>query len=126
MKLSGRFDRMINMDLSTHLKELRQERRISQLQLADNAGVNHSVVKRAEAGGDAKLSTWIKLFEGLGYFLRFETLEQSEEASELLSDEAEARRERRIDFIASPHSRRARVSPKKGASSAIRARRRAT
>ncbi|MCX5794290.1 MAG: helix-turn-helix transcriptional regulator [Elusimicrobia bacterium] len=48
--------------MATSLKELRLDRGISQRQLADQAGVNASVVHRAERGEDAKLSTWGKLF----------------------------------------------------------------
>ena len=52
--------------MSLLLKRLRQDRGISQLQLANEARVNPSVVNRAERGADAKLSTWEKLFGGLG------------------------------------------------------------
>lgn len=64
-------------------------------QLADEAGVNSSIVSRAESGEDAKLSTWAKLFDGLGYRLDWEVSELCEEASALLSEEDERRRERR-------------------------------
>lgn len=84
--------------ISFLLRKLRQERRISQLQLADQAGVNPSVVHRAECGENAKLSTWDRLFKGLGYRLEFDVLETCEEAAELISDEAEARQERRRGF----------------------------
>ena len=84
--------------LAALLKRLREERRISQLQLADHAGVNASVVNRAERGRDARLSTWKKLFEGLGHRLLFDTEETSEEAADLLSEEAAARRQRRRGF----------------------------
>jgi transcriptional regulator with XRE-family HTH domain len=52
------------------LRILRRERRISQRQLADEAGFNSSVVNRAERGGDALFSTWDRLFRGLGHRLR--------------------------------------------------------
>lgn len=77
------------------LKRLRRERRVSQRQLADAAGFNSSVVNRAERGGDALFSTWEKLFRGLGYGLRFDTEELCEEASDVLAEEAERRRESR-------------------------------
>ena len=67
------------------------------LQLADEAGLNVSVVHRAERRGTAKLATWEKLFRGLGYRLEFEVLEWSEEVGGLLSEEAERRRERRLE-----------------------------
>lgn len=81
--------------LAALLKELRQERGISQRQLADHAGVHASVVNRAERGADAKLSTWDKLFQGLGYRLLWKTTELSEEAADLLGEEADRRLERR-------------------------------
>jgi hypothetical protein len=85
--------------MAQHLRDLRRERRISKRQLADTAGVNVSVVHRAENGGDAKLSTWIKLFEGLGWYLLLDSTEQSEEASGVLSEENERRRERRLEGL---------------------------
>lgn len=84
------------MNLSSLLRECRLERRISQKQLADAAGVNPSVVHRAERGTDARLSTWNKLFEGLGYRLTFEAEETSEDAGGWHLDEAYRRRERSL------------------------------
>lgn len=85
--------------MSALLKRLRRERGISQLQLADFAGVNASVVNRAERGLDAKLSTWDKLFESLGWRLLFDATETSEEGAEILREEAERRRARRWDGL---------------------------
>ncbi len=81
--------------MASLLKQLRQERRISQLQLADQAGVDASVVNRAERGENAKLATWEKLFEGLGYRLLIEATELAEESGELLIEESDRRRENR-------------------------------
>ena len=81
------------------LKELRHERGISQRQLADAASVDPALVNRVEHGRDARLSTWVKLFEGLGYRLSFEVTELCEEAGEFLSEEAERRRERRLEGL---------------------------
>ena len=53
--------------MSSMLKRLRHDRGISQHQLAEQSGVNASVINRAERGNDARLSTWDKLFEALGY-----------------------------------------------------------
>lgn len=69
---------------------------MSQRHLADSAGVNPSVVNRAERGGDALLSTWERLFDGLGDRLEFDSCRTSEEAEELLMDEGDARRERQF------------------------------
>jgi transcriptional regulator with XRE-family HTH domain len=76
------------------LRKLRQKRGISLRQLADCAEVNPSVVSRADRGNDAKLSTWERLFAGLGYDLLWDVQETAEEIQDLLSDEAERRRER--------------------------------
>jgi transcriptional regulator with XRE-family HTH domain len=81
--------------MASLLKQLRQDRRISQLQLADQAGVDASVVNRAERGRNAKLATWEKLFDGLGYRLLIEATELAEETGELLIEEADRRRENR-------------------------------
>ncbi len=81
------------------LGQLRLERRISLRQLADEAGVNPSVAARAERGADAKLATWAKLFEGLGYRLEWSVIELAEEIPDLLSEEAERRRERREEGL---------------------------
>lgn len=77
-------------------RRLREERHVSQLQVADSAGVRASVVHRAERGADAQLSTWVKLFHGLGYVLLFDFFESGEEAQDAVVEEAAARRERRF------------------------------
>lgn len=81
--------------LAAELSRLRRERGISQLQLADEAKINSSVVNRAERGGNATLETWIKLFAGLGYVLLFDVQELAEECGEVLAEEAERRRDNR-------------------------------
>jgi transcriptional regulator with XRE-family HTH domain len=83
-------------ELAALLRQLRLGRGVSMLQLADAAGVEASVAQRAENGADARLSTWVKLFEGLGYRLRAQPWETCEEAAGLLEEEADRRRERRI------------------------------
>ena len=85
--------------MSAMLKDLRQERGISIRQLADQAGVNPSVVSRAESGEDAKLSTWHRLFEALGYRLLMDTHELAEEIPDLLDEEAHRRRQRREEGL---------------------------
>lgn len=86
--------------LAALLKRLRLDRRISQLHLADQAGVHASVVHRAERGGNARLATWSALFDGLGYRLIFDVEELCEEEGDLLSAEAAARQARRLAFSA--------------------------
>lgn len=85
--------------MATLLIKLRLERGISQRQLADQAGVNASVVHRAERGEDAKLSTWGKLFEGLGYRLLIDATELAEETGDLLAEEHNRRLERRSEGL---------------------------
>ena len=77
------------------LRELREARQVSMRVLADEAKIDVSVVSRAERGRDARLSTWEKLFSGLGYRLDFQVSESSEEGPELPAEEAERRRVRR-------------------------------
>lgn len=81
------------------LARLRVERGVSLRQLAAHAGINPSVASRAERGEDAKLSTWEKLFEGLGYGLLIDATELSEESADLLAEEAERRLERRQEGL---------------------------
>jgi len=88
------FDPDAKSRLAKLLTEMRMYRRISQLQLADNAGVNASVVNRAERRGNAKIQTWEKLFLALGYQLTFDVQELAEEYHDLLVAEADRRRER--------------------------------
>jgi len=81
------------------LRKRRLELRISQRVLADSAGVNPSVVSRAERGADALLSTWEKLFNGLGDYLILDSTRSSEDAEGLLIEQGEARRERRLEGL---------------------------
>lgn len=81
------------------LRVLRRERGISRRILADEAGVNVSVVVRAEGGADSRASTWDALFLGLGYVLSVEPMETDEEMGDLLSREADRRWERRADGL---------------------------
>lgn len=83
------------------LRKRRHELRISQRQLADSAGVNVSVVNRAECGNDALLSTWEKLFNGLGDRLELASTDFSEDAAGVLSEEAHRRNERRREGLLS-------------------------
>ena len=94
------------------LKQRRLELRLSQRHLADSAGVSPSVVSRAERGGEALLSTWEKLFNGLGERLEFDSTRDSEDAEGLLIEEGEARRERRYQGLLARFGRRYRnISP---------------
>lgn len=70
--------------------------RISQRVLADFAGVNQSVVSRVERGDDALLSTWQKLFDGLGERVEFVSTRSCDEIEDILKDENDERRDRRL------------------------------
>ena len=77
------------------MRDLREKRRISKRQLADEAGVDRSLVSRVERGQrDAQISTWANLFQALGYRLIFDVEELCEESADLLAEEAERRREK--------------------------------
>ncbi len=88
------------------LRARRLELRLSQRHLADSAGVSSSVVSRAERGGDALLSTWEKLFDGLGDRLELDSTRWSEEGEEILMDERDARLERRHEGLMARLGRR--------------------
>ncbi len=91
---------MIHENLAERLGKLlrkrRRELRISQRVLADFAGVNQSVVCRVERGDDALMSTWQKLFDGLGERVEFISTRSCEEGADILKDENDERRERRL------------------------------
>jgi transcriptional regulator with XRE-family HTH domain len=74
---------------------LRRERGISRRHAAAEAGVCVSQVARVERGMDARLSTWLKLYHGLGYAVELEPQELCEEAGDLLTREKWRRLERR-------------------------------
>jgi transcriptional regulator with XRE-family HTH domain len=84
---------------ATRLEEFRLERRISRNQLADESGVNVSQISRAEAGRDVRLSTMLKIYAGLGYRVELELNEICEEATDLLIDECDRRKDRRHDGL---------------------------
>ncbi len=84
---------------ATELRRTREERGISQRQLADEAGVNPALVSRVERGRDARISTWARLFFALGYELRFDLNELAEEMPDLLLEERDRREERVIEGL---------------------------
>lgn len=94
-------DRRSIAQLGEFLRELRHERGISQLLLADAAEVCASVVQRAERGENVSHFTWQKLFGGLGYRLLIDVIEESEDWPDYLRDEAERRRERQREGVCS-------------------------
>lgn len=82
--------------LAKLLRSSRQQRGISQRQLADSVGINSSLVSRLEKGQNARLLTWAALFEGMDYRLLFDVTELSEEAQDFMDAEAERRHERQF------------------------------
>jgi transcriptional regulator with XRE-family HTH domain len=110
------YEGMIHENATTRmaalLKQRRLELRVSQRHLADSAGVSPSVVSRAERGGEALLSTWEKLFSGLGERLELDSTRASDDVEGLLVEEGEARRERRYQGLLARFGRRYRnISP---------------
>ncbi len=99
MDLEPGWERRWVRENGERLRNLREERRISQKHLADEAGVNVSQVSRAEAGRDIQLSTLLKISAGLGYELELQFQETCEEAGELLSRESWRRQERRDEGL---------------------------
>jgi transcriptional regulator with XRE-family HTH domain len=81
------------------IQGLRLERRISLRQLADESGVSVSQISRIERGRDARLSTLLKIFDGLGYRIEFKLRETCEEGGALLTEESERRKDRRHDGL---------------------------
>ena len=79
------------------LRALRQDRRVSQAQLAQEAGLAQSVVCRLEKGADARLSTWKALFEALGYYAVLTPFPVAEEIEDLLNEGRERRQQRAED-----------------------------
>ena len=66
------------------LRLLRRRLGLSQRILADQAGVDSSIIGDLERGADGRLSTWNKIFDVLGYQAVFLPLPVSEEAEDLL------------------------------------------
>jgi len=91
--------------LPEFFKRLRAELGFSRLMVADVVRLQASVVRRAELGADARLSTWTKMFAGLGYQLFFDVIELDEILPDALSDEADARRERRWEGLCASRRR---------------------
>jgi hypothetical protein len=84
-------------DLGALLKKLRN--RASRRVIADAAGVNVSVVSRAERGQDCLLSTWKKLFDALGYRLQIKAVEYHSDATEMNTEESGERQGRRLQGL---------------------------
>ena len=57
---------VILAELGARLARVRKQQRISQQQLAEQAGLGVATLRRIEAGQDSQLSSWIKLLKVLG------------------------------------------------------------
>ncbi len=98
---SARPPRLTHLDeLPRLLAELRAERGVSQRLLADEAGVDASVVRRAERGRDAQLSTWVRLFGALGFVLEIKHYE-IEDVADALEHETQRRKDRQDEGLCS-------------------------
>jgi transcriptional regulator with XRE-family HTH domain len=81
------------------LRGHRQALNISQRHLAESLGISPSVVCRAERGSDARLSTWLLLYSGVGYRARVESDPLCDEAEEKIAEETDERLERRREGL---------------------------
>lgn len=88
------------------LRERRRERGISQRMLAEHAEVRPSVVSRAERGLDCKLTTWVKLFDGLSFDVDLRLEDTGEEVLDVFADEMWERRVRKREALESGRGRR--------------------
>jgi transcriptional regulator with XRE-family HTH domain len=76
------------------LRALRGSRRVSQRHLAELSGFSQSAISRLERGGDASLRTWRRLFSSLGFEAVLTPLPSSEDATDLLLEEAQEREDK--------------------------------
>ena len=95
MDLKPGWERRWILQNASRLADLREERRVSQRILADETKLNVSQISRAESGQDIRLSTLLKILDGLGYRVELQLQEMCEEAGDLLEDESQRRAERR-------------------------------
>lgn len=65
MKFNTMNDSEIIADLCCRIKDARIEQRLSQIDLAERAGLGIATIKRAEMGGSVTLSTLICILRGL-------------------------------------------------------------
>jgi hypothetical protein len=85
--------------LAALLTESRERLSLSRRHMADAAHVHWSIAYRAERGEDLRLSTWEKLFAGLGYRLEWRLQEWDEEYPDVLIAQADDRRRRREEGL---------------------------
>jgi hypothetical protein len=85
--------------LAVLFRQKRLERGASCRVVAEFAGIHWSAACRAERGEDTRLSTWEKLFGGLGYRLSFDLHEFDEEYPDILTAESDDRRRRRLEGL---------------------------
>ena len=76
------------------LRAVRLSRGISQRLLAEESGVDQSVIGDLERGADGRLSTWNRIFDVFGYQAVFLPLTFSEEGEEMLQEAMRERKER--------------------------------
>jgi len=81
--------------LALLLETLRERQGLSKRHVADGAGLSVSMVHRAEKGQDCRLTTWAKLFAGVGYVLLIDHLEIDETVPDMIAEERDERLEKR-------------------------------
>lgn len=77
----------ILQELGQRLARIRKQQRLSQTELAEEAGVGVATLRRIEAGQDSQLASWLKLLKALGMTSAIDTLLPEEFSSPM----AEAR-----------------------------------
>lgn len=53
------------IEFGQRLARIRQQQRLSQIQLAEQAGIGIATLRRIESGADSQLGSWIKLLKAL-------------------------------------------------------------
>ena len=56
----------IQTELGARMARLRKARGLTQVELADEAGIGIATLRRIEGGQDSQMETWIKLLKPLG------------------------------------------------------------
>ena len=77
-------DDAVLTELAARLARLRKGRRLSQVELADRAGVGVATLRRMEDGRDARLASWIRVLRALELTSSLEALLPPEVRSPLL------------------------------------------
>lgn len=67
-------ERSVLAELGQRLARVRKQHGLSQVRLAEQAGIGVATLRRIEGGQDSQLETWIKLLKSLGMASALDTL----------------------------------------------------